>query len=118
MPWSRATTATRASIPQAICIHEEDDGIAWKHFDNWNGSSISRRNRRLVVSFFVTVGNYDYGFYWYFSLDGTIEFEVKATGVVFTSAYPGRRDTPYRAPSSRPASAPRTTSTCSARAST
>ncbi len=76
-------------IPQAICIHEEDDGIAWKHFDNWNGSSISRRNRRLVVSFFVTVGNYDYGFYWYFSLDGKIEFEVKATGVVFTSAYPG-----------------------------
>jgi len=76
-------------IPQAICIHEEDTGILWKHFDNWNGSSISRRNRRLVVSFFVTVGNYDYGFYWYFSLDGTIEFEVKATGVVFTSGYPG-----------------------------
>ena len=76
-------------IPQAICIHEEDTGILWKHFDNWNGSSISRRNRRLVVSFFVTVGNYDYGFYWYFSLDGTIEFEVKATGVVFTSSYPG-----------------------------
>ena len=76
-------------IPQAICIHEEDTGILWKHTDNWNGSSVSRRNRRLVVSFFVTVGNYDYGFYWYFSLDGTIEFEVKATGVVFTSAYPG-----------------------------
>jgi len=76
-------------IPQAICIHEEDAGILWKHFDNWNGSSESRRNRRLVVSFFVTVGNYDYGFYWYFGLDGTIEFEVKATGAVFTSGYPG-----------------------------
>jgi primary-amine oxidase len=77
------------SIPQAICIHEEDAGILWKHSDNWNGSSESRRNRRLVVSFFVTVGNYDYGFYWYFGLDGTIQFEVKATGVVFTSGYPG-----------------------------
>jgi primary-amine oxidase len=76
-------------VPQAICIHEEDAGILWKHTDNWNGSSESRRNRRLVVSFFVTVGNYDYGFYWYFSLDGAIELEVKATGVVFTSAYPG-----------------------------
>ncbi|WP_243869094.1 primary-amine oxidase [Streptomyces liangshanensis] len=76
-------------VPQAICVHEEDTGILWKHFDNWNGSSDSRRNRRLVVSFFVTVGNYDYGFYWYFSLDGAIELEVKATGVVFTSAYPG-----------------------------
>ncbi|HEX3789932.1 MAG TPA: primary-amine oxidase [Pseudonocardiaceae bacterium] len=75
-------------VPQAICIHEEDTGILWKHTDNWNGSSVSRRNRRLVVSFFATVGNYDYGFYWYFSLDGSIELEVKATGVVFTSAYP------------------------------
>ena len=77
------------TVPQAICIHEEDAGIGWKHFDNWNGSTASRRNRRLVVSFFVTVGNYDYGFYWYFYLDGTIELEVKATGVVFTSAYVG-----------------------------
>ncbi|GAA1923903.1 primary-amine oxidase [Microbacterium aoyamense] len=84
-----ANDGTVHVIPQAICIHEEDAGILWKHTDNWNGSSESRRNRRLVVSFFVTVGNYDYGFYWYFGLDGAIQFEVKATGVVFTSAYPG-----------------------------
>jgi primary-amine oxidase len=77
------------TVPQAICVHEEDAGILWKHTDSWNNSTSSRRNRRLVVSFFVTVGNYDYGFYWYFYLDGTIELEVKATGVVFTSAYPG-----------------------------
>jgi len=47
-----------------------------------------------VVSYFTTVGNYDYGFYWYFYLDGTIECEIKATGVLFTSAYPGG-DHPY-----------------------
>ncbi|GMA23503.1 hypothetical protein GCM10025864_12620 [Luteimicrobium album] len=76
-------------IKQAICIHEEDAGVLWKHTDGWNGSSQTRRNRRLVVSFFMTVGNYDYGFYWYFGLDGTIDFEIKATGIVFTSAYPG-----------------------------
>lgn len=76
-------------IPQAICIHEEDAGVLWKHSDVWNGSSETRRNRRLVVSFFMTVGNYDYGFYWTFGLDGTIELQVKATGVVFTSAHPG-----------------------------
>ena len=39
------------------------------------------------ISFFATVGNYDYGFYWYLYLDGTIQLEVKATGVVFTAAY-------------------------------
>src|SRR6266851_678730 len=81
-------------IRNAICIHEEDFGILWKHTDIFNGSAQSRRQRRLVVSFFTTVGNYDYGFYWYFYLDGTIECEVKLTGVLFTSAYPGQ-DHPY-----------------------
>ncbi|GAB6903254.1 primary-amine oxidase [Kineosporia succinea] len=81
-------------LPNAICIHEEDFGILWKHSDLWSGSSHTRRQRRLVVSFFTTIGNYDYGFYWYLYLDGTIEFEAKATGVVFTSAHPGG-DYPY-----------------------
>ena len=76
-------------IKNAICVHEEDFGILWKHTDIFNGSAQSRRQRRLVVSYFTTVGNYDYGFYWYFYLDGTIELEIKATGVLFTSAYPG-----------------------------
>ncbi|HXT94167.1 MAG TPA: primary-amine oxidase [Trebonia sp.] len=76
-------------VRNAICIHEEDFGILWKHTDIFNGSAQSRRQRRLVVSYFTTVGNYDYGFYWYFYLDGTIEHEVKMTGIVFTAAYPG-----------------------------
>lgn len=82
------------TLSNAICIHEEDFGVLWKHTDLWTGSVETRRQRRLVVSFFTTIGNYDYGFYWYFYLDGTIGFEVKATGVVFTSAYPGG-DYPY-----------------------
>jgi primary-amine oxidase len=81
-------------IRNAICIHEEDYGILWKHTDIFNGSAQSRRQRRLVVSFFTTVGNYDYGFYWYFYLDGAIECEIKMTGALFTAAYPGG-DYPY-----------------------
>jgi primary-amine oxidase len=76
-------------IRNAICIHEEDFGILWKHTDIFNGSAQSRRQRRLVVSFFTTVGNYDYGFYWYFYLDGTIECEIKLTGILFTAAHDG-----------------------------
>ena len=94
-------------------MHEEDYGILWKHTDLFTGSRETRRQRRLVISFFTTVGNYDYGFYWYLYLDGTIELEVKATGIVFTSAYPGG-GYPY-ATESRPGSARRSTSTCSAR---
>ena len=72
--------------------------------------------RRLVISFFLTIGNYDYGFYWYLYLDGTIQLEVKATGIVFTSAYRGADGrTP---PRSRPGSVRRSTSTCSPRGST
>ncbi|MCM6774327.1 primary-amine oxidase [Nocardia sp. CDC159] len=88
-----AVLADEAGRPRmlrnAICMHEEDFGVLWKHTDLWTGSREVRRQRRLVISFFTTVGNYDYGYFWYLYLDGTIEFEVKATGMVFTSAYPG-----------------------------
>jgi primary-amine oxidase len=83
-------------IRNAICVHEEDVGILWKHTDIFNGSAQTRRQRRLVVSSWSTVGNYDYGFYWYFYLDGTIEHEVKLTGALFTAAYPGG-DSPHSA---------------------
>ncbi len=79
-------------IRNAICIHEEDYGIGWKHVDLLAGSSEVRRSRRLVVSSIVTAGNYDYGFYWYFYLDGTIEHEVKLTGIVTTIALDPSRD--------------------------
>ena len=89
VPIADATGDVRI-LPNAICIHEEDAGILWKHTEQFTGSSDVRRQRRLVISFFVTVGNYDYGFYWYLSLDGRIEFEAKATGLVFTAAHDER----------------------------
>ncbi|MGH3438710.1 MAG: primary-amine oxidase, partial [Sciscionella sp.] len=76
------------TIRNAICMHEEDFGVLWKHSDMFTGSAETRRQRRMVISFFTTIGNYDYGYYWYLYLDGTIECEIKATGIVFTSAYP------------------------------
>jgi primary-amine oxidase len=72
-------------VPNAICVHEEDVGILWKHTD-YHGNVEVRRSRRLVVSTIHTVGNYEYGFYWYFYLDGTIELEVKLTGILQTEA--------------------------------
>jgi primary-amine oxidase len=74
------------SVENAICMHEEDYGIQWKHTDLLLETSEVRRSRRLVVSSIFTVGNYDYGFYWYLYLDGTIQMEVKLTGIVGVSA--------------------------------
>ncbi|MET4921434.1 primary-amine oxidase [Streptomyces sp. PSRA5] len=73
-------------VENAICIHEEDTGIAWKHTgrdENFEELATDvRRGRRLVISSFSTLANYDYGFFWYFHTDGSVEFEVKLTGVI------------------------------------
>ncbi len=74
------------TIHNAICMHEEDFGISWKHTDFRTGAVEARRSRRLVLSTIATVGNYEYGFYWYLYTDGTIEYEVKLTGVLTTGA--------------------------------
>ena len=71
-------------VANAVCLHEEDFGISWKHVDLVTGHHEVRRSRRLVVSHIATVGNYEYAFYWYFYLDGTIQFEVKLTGIMST----------------------------------
>ncbi|MGX5771424.1 primary-amine oxidase [Microbacterium trichothecenolyticum] len=77
-------------IPNVVCMHEEDYGILWKHTEQGPVGSHVRRSRRLVVSYFSTIGNYDYGFYWYFYLDGSIQLEAKATGIVFVGGgHPG-----------------------------
>lgn len=69
------------TLESAICMHEEDDGILWKHTDERKPHTEVRRRRRLVISFIATVYNYDYGFYWYFYPDGSIEAEVRLTGI-------------------------------------
>ena len=80
------------TIPNAVCMHEEDAGIAWKHTDFRTGAVQVRRRRRLVISTIVTVGNYEYGYFWYLYTDGTIEYEVKLTGVISTGAIaPGEK---------------------------
>jgi primary-amine oxidase len=75
------------TIANAICLHEEDDGVLWKHVDELTGLQV-RRSRRLVISFHVTVANYEYLIYWRFYQDGNIECEVRATGIMVTSGYP------------------------------
>lgn len=75
-------------LERAICLHEEDYGILWKHVDAAGGVNEVRRSRRMVVSSIATVGNYEYGFFWYLYLDGTIQAEVKLTGIIQTQAVP------------------------------
>ena len=77
-------TGEAFKIEKAICIHEEDDGLLWKHWDFRTDRTEVRRGRKLVISCVCTVGNYEYASYWMFKQDGEIEFEMKATGIVNT----------------------------------
>ncbi len=81
-------------IRNAVCIHEEDDGVLWKHVDAQFGAE-TRRARRLVVSFHVTVGNYEYLTYWRLYQDGNIQAEVRATGIMVTTHFASGRQPPY-----------------------
>jgi primary-amine oxidase len=63
-------------VPQAIAVYERDAGVLWRH------AGRSRRARQLVVASMATVDNYDYVFEWAFGLDGTIEVDVRLTGVM------------------------------------
>ncbi len=63
-------------------MHEEDHGLSWKHIAWQTGKTEVRRSRWLVISMKATVGNYEYGYFWYLYQDGTIEYEVKLTGVI------------------------------------
>jgi primary-amine oxidase len=76
-------------IQNAICMHEEDFGILWKHTDRRLPDSPEvRRSRRLVISSVSTVENYEYGFFWYLYQDGNIQLEVKLTGILSLGSYP------------------------------
>uniref|UniRef100_A0A7S4VYK0 Amine oxidase n=1 Tax=Alexandrium monilatum TaxID=311494 RepID=A0A7S4VYK0_9DINO len=82
--WIPTSDGKARCIRNAICIHEEDAGMLWKHSD-FRGPPEVRRARRLAVSSVHTVGNYEYACYWYFMMDGVIEFEMKATGIINTT---------------------------------
>jgi primary-amine oxidase len=73
-------------IKNAICMHEEDFGILWKHTDRRLNVPEVRRSRRLVISSVSTVENYEYGFFWYLYQDGNIQLEVKLTGILSLGA--------------------------------
>jgi primary-amine oxidase len=74
------------TISNAVCIHEEDNAVLWKHVDAHLGAE-TRRQRRLVISSHVTVANYEYLIYWRFYQDGNIEAEVRATGIMVTTHF-------------------------------
>ncbi|KAL0929768.1 primary-amine oxidase [Colletotrichum truncatum] len=85
-----------AVIKNAICIHEEDNGLLYKHTDFRDNSVISARDRKLIISQIITAANYEYAFYHTFTLDGTYKLEIKLTGMLNTYCmHPTESAAPY-----------------------
>ncbi len=93
--WNHDWHGNPKLIKNAVCMHEEDFGILWKYSNPKKGQSTVTRSRRLVISSIATIGNYVYGFFWYFYQDGTIGVEVKATGIPFPSGIAEGEESPY-----------------------
>ncbi|KAF6253735.1 copper amine oxidase [Scenedesmus sp. NREL 46B-D3] len=55
-------------IKNAVCLHEEDHGLLWKHLDYRTGYA-----------------SYEYCFYWLLYQDGSIGMDIKLTGILSTS---------------------------------
>ena len=51
-----------------------------------------------MISSIVTVGNYEYGFFWYLYQDGTWQFEAKLTGIVHSAGWVSDERSPYSLP--------------------
>ncbi|MCJ1398722.1 hypothetical protein MMC11_001923 [Xylographa trunciseda] len=72
------------SMENVICVHEQDNGIGWKHTNYRTGRAAVVRNRELVVQSIITVANYEYILAFIFNQAGMIEYEVRATGIIST----------------------------------
>jgi primary-amine oxidase len=46
-------------MPNAVCVHEQDGGIGWKHTNYRTGRAAVVRNRELVLQSIITVANYE-----------------------------------------------------------
>jgi primary-amine oxidase len=75
-------SGTAQEAKNVICLHEQDNGIGWKH-TNWRTNrAVVTRRRELVIQFIITLANYEYIFNFKFDQAAGITIEVRATGIV------------------------------------
>ena len=71
-------------MPNVICVHEQDNGIGWKHTNYRTGRGVVVRNRELVLQTILTVANYEYILAFVFNQAAELHYEVRATGILST----------------------------------
>ena len=82
--WHNTASGLPLKLPNVVCLHEQDDGILWKHTNFRTGHAVVTRSRILVLQTIITVSNYEYIFAFHFGQDASIHYEVRATGILST----------------------------------
>ncbi|OIW26880.1 hypothetical protein CONLIGDRAFT_635126 [Coniochaeta ligniaria NRRL 30616] len=72
------------SMPNVVCVHEQDSGLLWKHTNYRTDRACVVRNRELVLQTILTVSNYEYILAFIFNTAGDMTYEVRATGILST----------------------------------
>ncbi|KAK5707422.1 hypothetical protein LTR17_020715 [Elasticomyces elasticus] len=72
--------------PNAVCIHEQDAGLLWKHTNYRTQRAALVRKRELVLQSIITVSNYEYILAFIFDQAGELAYEVRATGILSTQS--------------------------------
>ncbi|KAJ6164885.1 hypothetical protein N7470_003557 [Penicillium chermesinum] len=83
--WHTTKSGEPLKLPNAVCCHEQDDGILWKHTNHRTQNAAVTRSRILVLQTIITVSNYEYIFAFHFGQDASIHYEVRATGILSTA---------------------------------
>lgn len=67
-----------------ICMHEQDDGLLYKHMNYRNDLVTVARQRVLIFQTIATVANYEYIVEYILDQVGGIDIKVRATGILST----------------------------------
>ncbi|WP_241142967.1 hypothetical protein [Cognataquiflexum rubidum] len=67
--------ATPILSDSALAVFEEYGGVLWRHQNH------ARRATDLAIKYYITAGNYDYGFKWTFKEDGTVVIVTELNGI-------------------------------------
>lgn len=93
--WHHTLAGDPLKLANAVCCHEQDDGILWKHTNFRTNKAVVTRSRILVLQTIITVNNYEYIFAFHFNQAAEITYEVRATGILSTNPIDIGGSVPY-----------------------
>ncbi|KAE8257918.1 hypothetical protein A4X13_0g2025 [Tilletia indica] len=83
------------TYPRSICVFEQDGHLPLQRHTTGRYVEVTK-NIQLVVRAVSTVSNYDYTWTYIFSMDGSIEVKVSASGYIFAAFYAHNEEYGYR----------------------